>query len=61
MHICTEEIIYQDEEIWIENVEVLSRGQAQTVGNDLNAHGVMDYDLWRVMNMLKGKINIPIQ
>ena len=43
-------------EIWIENSEVLLvRGGKSKMGSDLKAHLVLDYNLWRLMNMVPEK------
>ena len=35
--------------IWIDNAEVLSRAGTRQVGDNINQHLVLDYDLWRVL------------
>ena len=48
-------------DIWIDNAEVLSRGNNPKFKDSINGHLVLDYDMWRVMNMLQKKIFIPIR
>ena len=46
-------------DIWIDNEEVLSRGNDPEIKDSVKEHLVLDFDMWRVMNMLQGKIVIP--
>ena len=39
-------------DIWIDNKDVIARGEKARMGSDLKAHLVLDYNLWKVMNML---------
>ena len=48
-------------DIWIDNAEVLSRGINTKFKESIKGHLVLDYDMWRVMNMLQEKIVIPIR
>ena len=47
--------------IWIDNAEVLARAGTRTVGDNINQHLVLDYDLWRVMNSLQDLISTPLK
>lgn len=44
-------------DIWIDNKEVISIGE----GSYLKVYLVIDYDVWRVMNMLQNIINMGIR
>ena len=48
-------------DIWIDNAEVLSRGNNTKYKDGIKDHLVLDYDMWSVMNMLQGKILIPLR
>ena len=43
-------------DIWIDNAEVLSRGQNTGYKDGIKGHLVLDYDMWSIMNMLQKKI-----
>ena len=47
--------------IWIDNTEVLSRGNHPEIKDSVKGNLLLDYDMLRVMNMLQGKIVIPIR
>ena len=38
--------------IWLDNAEILKRGQEKDIGTNMNSNLVLDYDMWRVMKML---------
>ena len=40
-------------DIWIDNAEVLSRGNNKKYKDGIKGHLVLDYDMWSVMNMLQ--------
>ena len=48
-------------DIWIDNIEVLSRSNHSEVKDNVKGNLVLDSTMWRVMNMLQEKISIPIR
>ena len=52
MYMGTEDTSGYKLDIWINNNEVIARGEKVRMGSNLKAHIVLGYDLWKVMNML---------
>ena len=48
-------------DMWIDNTEVLSQDNTQKIKDGVKGHFVLDYDMWRVMNMLQEKIVTPLR
>ena len=47
--------------IWIDNAEVLARGEGKESGNTIKSRVVLDYDMWTVMAMLQDKIQFKLK
>ena len=47
--------------IWIDNTEVLDRTKKNEVGDNINQHLVLDYDLWQAMDSLQASIHTPLK
>ena len=47
--------------IWIDNAEVLARGEGKEYGNTIKSRMVLDYDMWTVMTMLQDKIQFKLK
>lgn len=46
--------------ICIDNAEVLDRARTREVGDNINKHRVLDYDLWQAMNIIQALICTPL-
>ena len=47
--------------IWIDNAEVLARGEGKEYGNTIKSRMVLDYDMWTVVAMLQDKIQFKLK
>ena len=48
-------------DVWSNNKEVLSKEDKASMGKDLTAHMVLDYNLWSVMNILQHRLSMGIR
>ena len=58
VHLGPQDETQKGVDIWIDNAEVLDRGVDPTIKDSMRGHMVLDYDLWRVMNVLQEKISV---